>query len=180
MSVPESQAAWARSVGDVGVYTLAFALTNIASYAYLVLIGRTISAGQFVVFNSLFGLISILGVVATSVQVAVTKAGAARQSRRTFNLLLKRVWKGSLALSALLLVLGVALGHLIGAAVGDIVIAVLVVLAMLVSSAVLGVLGALTLVRSQAIINFVGTMVLLSTGLLLLLNSVAASNALFG
>jgi O-antigen/teichoic acid export membrane protein len=171
---------WRALIGDVAVFTVAFAITNIASYLYLVLVGRHISLGQFGVVNALFGVISIFSVTSASLQVAVTQATAKCATRPVFDAVLRRTVWLAFWTAAATTIAGLLFADRFGARTAEILVVGAVAFAMLASSAPLGALGALTLVRSQANIILVGTIARLVTAVVLIPVGMTAAGALSG
>ena len=171
---------WRTVSADIAVFGIAFGFTNVISYLYLVIAGRTLAGSDFGVFNALLGLITLCGFLANSVQLAVTQAAAQNASRSELAVLMRTTLQSALPSTTLLVLAAMPFAAVIGANPEQVVLCGVVVLLMFLGSTALGFLAGIGRIRIQAGINLVGAMVRLATGWLLLLVGVGTVGAILG
>lgn len=157
-------------------YAAAHLLASMLAYLYVLLAGRWLSLTDFGIFSTLLGLLTLGGIYATGLQVAVTQLSAHHTPglgpllQRCATLLL---WPAGLATAALLLwhrSLGMSpMQALLGGAI---------FLAMLLSALPMGVLGGSGRMRQQAELNAWGALGRLLLGATLMMAGLRVSGAL--
>src|SRR5262245_34573333 len=111
----DSRQRWRRFLADIAVYGIAFGVTNVISYLYVVAAGRTLKDDEFGVFNAILGLITLAGMVATSVQIAVTEATVRQSSRAGVAAFMRLTLRCALPLTLLVTVAAMPFASIIGA-----------------------------------------------------------------
>lgn len=171
---------WRAILLDTALFGLVFGLTNIVSYLYVVVAGRSLAPSEFGVFNALLGLITMGGVFASSLQVAVTRAVVADARRASLAPLFRSVWRLALPGTVVLTIAAMPFASRIGANALQILFCGVTLLAMILGSATIGFLVGLGQVRAQADLNFFGTIARLAVGWLLMAAGFGISGALAG
>jgi O-antigen/teichoic acid export membrane protein len=174
------QPSWRIIFADVALFGVAFGLTNVISYLYIVIAGRTLAAPEFGVFNALLGLMTLSGILATSVQLAVTQTAATSRSRPAFMALMRTTLRFALPGIALLTLAALPFASIIGANASQVVVCGLVLFSMFPGCAALGFLAGIGRIRSQAGINLLGAVARLAAGWPLMLAGVGVTGAVLG
>jgi len=165
---------------DIAVFGIAFGFTNLISYLYLVIAGRTLAAADFGVFNALLGLITLSGFLATSMQLAVTQAAARNPGQSGFAVLMRTTLQFAFPGIGLLVLAAMPFAAAIGADAEQVALCGLAVLLMFLGSTALGFLAGIGRIRSQAGINLVGAIARLASGWLLMLVGGGIAGAVLG
>ncbi len=165
---------------DVISVTAAFGLASIISYIYVVTAGRTLSAAQFGVFNTLLGLITISGFFASSLQLAVAQAAALHPTRHALDMVIRGTYRIASPGIVLLVLVAMPFASKIGATPTQVAACGAVALAVFLACAATGFLLGVGRVRPQAGINLLGTIVQLGVGWTLMQWGLGVTGALLG
>ena len=169
-----------RLSADIVVFGIAFGFTNLISYLYLVIVGRTLAAADFGVFNALLGLVTLSGFLATSMQLAVTQAAALTPGLAGLAVWMRTTLRFAFPSTALLVLAGMPFAPAIGADAKQVALCGLVVLLMFLGSTALGFLAGIGKIRHQAGITLVGAIARLTSGWVLMLIGWGIAGAVLG
>jgi len=171
---------WRHFLADTVVYGVIFGLTNVVSYLFIVLVGRTLAAHEFGVFTALVGAIVIAGFFAGPLQLAVTQAAALLPSLSGLKRLTRTTVRSAFACIVLLTLAAIPYASRIGAKELDVALCGVATLLVYVGCAPMGFLGGIGKVRAQAHINLLGTIMRLCVGWPLMVFGLGVTGALFG
>jgi O-antigen/teichoic acid export membrane protein len=162
--------------GDVTVFGLAFGMSSVLSYVYVLVAGRTLAEAEFGVFNALLGLITLASFFATSVQLAATQAAADPAGARGLTSLVRTTLVHAAPMIVAIALVGMPFASEIGASAGHVALLGAIFVVMFATSAALGFLAGIGKIRSQAGVNLAGNVARLGAGVPLMI----AGGAVFG
>ena len=165
---------------DIAVFGIAFGFTNVISYLYMIIAGRTLAPAQFAVFNALLGLVTLCGFLAGSIQIAVTQATAQNSGRSALALLMRTTLQFAVPGIGVLVLAAMPFAPAIGADAEQVALCGLTVLSMLLGSTALGFLAGIGKIRGQASISLVGAIARLASGWPLMLIGAGVVGAVSG
>lgn len=180
MNIKRIYQGWQESFANTVLFGLVFGLTNLVSYLFLVVAGRSLLPAEFGVFNALLGLLTIGGIFASSIQVAVTREVTKDVGRDTLVSLIRAVWQIAIPGTALATIAVIPFAGRIGLTTLQVVLCGVTLLTMILGSATIGFLVGLGKVRAQADLNFFGTIARLAVGWLFMSAGFGVSGALAG
>lgn len=165
---------------DTIIYTIAFGIANVISFIYIIIVGRSLSASHFGVFNTLLGFISIAGYLGTSIQLSVIQTVTASPHASTFSRLLQQVVK--IIIPGLVLTLIVTLPFVdhVGATSIQVAVGGLTIAIMFLATTVSGFLIGLGKIRLQVMLHTFTTILQLTIGYFFILFGLGVIGALFG
>ncbi len=180
MSISNELRRWTALFKDAFLFGLVFGLTNVVSYPFIVFAGRNLVPVEFGVFNALLGLLTLAGVFATSLQVAVTKVVNSRVDGKALRSLMGMTLRIALPSTALLTIVALPFASQIGARPVHFLLCGTALLTMILGCAATGFLVGLGKVRSQADLQFFGALTRLGVGWALMMVGLGISGALIG
>jgi len=171
---------WKLLVADFAMFGVAFGLTSLVSYLYVVVAGRTLVEAEFGVSNALVGLISMFGFFAASVQLAATRASTRNPSRETVIALTRRMLFLAAPVLVVITLAAVPFAPAIGATAWQIVLCGGIAYSALVGCPPLGFLAAIGRIRAQAGIGLLGALARIGSGWPLMLVGFGATGVVIG
>ncbi|MCV2351391.1 hypothetical protein [Paucibacter sp. Y2R2-4] len=180
MPIATESKAWLAAFWDALLFGVIFGLTNVISYGFIVMTGRSLKPADYGTFSALLGLISLGGVFANSIQAGATQAVKTSTNTLKLNQVLGSTWKYAALGAATLIAVLFAFKQQLNANTSQIFIGGLCLFAMIISSAVLGYLAGTGKVRAQADLACYGAIARLAAGWILLTAGFGISGALGG
>jgi O-antigen/teichoic acid export membrane protein len=165
---------------QVVVFGMTFVATNVISYAFVVVAGRTLTPSQFSMLNALLGLIGLATVLASALQLEVTRRVARDASRLAFSEIVVGATMQVFPGVAIGTVLAILASKLIGAHVSELLISGGVVLVIFSACAGQGYVAGIGRIESQGSITLVGAGVRLVVGWALMAAGFGVQGALLG
>lgn len=167
-------------VADLVLYAATFSVTNVVSYVYLIVIGRTLTAAEFGVFNALSGLIAIAGSFAASFQIAVTQAAAHSPVRPTLAALMRVTARRAVPALVLVTALALPFADTIGASPTQVAVCGIALIVLFLGGTAVGFLVGMGGIRAQGTITLAGALARLATGWLLVAMGLGVGGAVLG
>ncbi|MCV2353660.1 hypothetical protein LNV09_05730 [Paucibacter sp. B2R-40] len=180
MTIAKNTRAWQSALFDALLFGVIFGLTNVISYGFIVMTGRSLKPADYGTFSALLGLISLGGVFANSIQAGATQAVKTSTNTLKLHHVLSSAWKYSALGAAVLIAVLLPFKQQLNANTSQVILGGLCLFAMIMSSAVVGYLAGIGKVRAQADLACYGAIARLATGWLLLTTGFGISGALGG